>query len=568
MSTTIFNTGLNGDYKFKSETFTKFVNERALETTGNILFQECIFKEFVVLENINSRELSFFQCKFEKGLYIGKSNLHSISFFDCRTNDIDIVLNIADSLSFRALTCNKLEINGSYQSIQFVSSKIEDVIINDVNNSHSFREPNISFLVENVFNKLKIQCSVTFSEIIFKGGNYEFVLFEGEFKKRLSFSEKVEIENLSFEASSFYNRIDFEEGKFDYIMLHRCYFKGLVSFNDYIHGSTLPRNLKIKNLSLHSSDFEKNVIIQVSDISEFNSSNCNYNEVLTINNSNDNDTSGPKMVSIHITDRNQGSIVIEKIYADIILSGINFGNIYFKDLHIWALNMLDYQNIGYTSFSNIKSGVHFIIQDSITGKMNFLNSDVNLFNEIVIANSDLEGANFKKYPKRILSYSKTPYMGYGIKNKNLRVSNLKDIYNQLKKIARNKGDVDTSNKFESLELRQLLFSKKMGFDSILLFLNFISNNNGRSWFQGVLFTLSIGLLFFILYLKSLGIAFHYNDCYQDYVRFISSFPKLELKEYENLNENWKAQLVLWLSRIFISYGIYQTIAAFRKYGKV
>ena len=564
MNESIFTTPLNGDYKFKDETFTVFINERVLETPEDILFDNCIFKEFVVLENINARELSFFQCKFEKGLYIGKSTLHSISFFDCRTNDIDIVLNTADSLTFRALTCSHLEINGDYQSIEFVSSKIEDIVINDINNTHSFRNPNVSFLDENVFKKLKIQCSVSFSEIIFKGGKYTLVIFEGEFKKRILFSGSSHIESLCFEASIFHNRIDFEEGIFDFIRFSRSSFKGLIYFNDTNYDTIKPRNLKIKDLSLYSSYFDKNVSIQMTNIEMFSSSDCNYNEVLNINNFNDYDTSDDKMVTIRLTDKNQGSIVIERIYCEITLAGINFGNISFKDIYIKVIYIYDFQNLGLISFSDIKSGEDFIIENSFTGKMNFLNTDINHFSKIVIANSDLDGANFKKYPETILSYG----AGYGIKEKKLRNANLKDIYNQFKRIARNKGDVDTANKFESLEHKQLLLSKKFGFDSILLFLNYISNNNGRSWFQGVLFTLGVGLLFFILYLKTIGIMFHFNNCYQDYIRFISSFPKLELKEYESLNEDWKTQLVLWLSRIFLSYGIYQTIAAFRKYGKI
>ncbi len=564
MSTTIFETPIGRDYKFKDETFTVFLNERTLETKGDILFQGCIFKEFIVLENINARELSFFQCKFEKGLYIGKSTLHSISFFDCRTNDIDIILNTADTLSFRALTCRHLEINGDYQSIEFVSSNIEDIVINDINNTHSFRNPNVSFLDENLFKKLKIQCSVSFSEIIFKGGKYALVIFEGEFKKRISFSGSSNIESLCFEASIFHNRIDFEEGIFDYIRFSRSSFNGLIYFNDTNYNTIKPRNLKVKDLYLYSSYFDKNVSIQMTNIEMFSSSDCNYNEVLNLNNFNDYDTSDDKMVMIRLTDKNQGSIVIERIYCEITLAGINFGNISFKDIYIKVIYIYDFQNLGLISFSDIKSGEDFIIENSVTGKMNFLNTDINLFSKIVIANSDLDGANFKKYPETIFSYG----AGYGIKEKKLRNANLKDIYNQFKRIARNKGDIDTANKFESLEHKQLLLSKRFGFDSILLFLNLISNNNGRSWPRGVLFTLGIGFLFFYLYLKTICITFHFNDCYQDYIRFISSFPKLELKEYESLNEEWKTQLVLWLSRIFLSYGIYQTIAAFRKYGKI
>lgn len=166
---------------------------------------------------------------------------------------------------------------------------------------------------------------------------------------------------------------------------------------------------------------------------------------------------------------------------------------------------------------------------------------------------------------KILSSSKYPKAGYGIEKKSLRNHNLKNVYNQLKKTARLKGDIDSANRFESLEHKQLLLSKRLSFDSFLLFLNLISNNNGRSWFQGIIFTLLVGLFFFKWYLKTIGINFKLSDCYQDYILFFTSFPRLSLDGYTN--DNWETQLVIWLSRIFISYGIYQTIAGFRKYGK-
>ncbi|WP_180904154.1 hypothetical protein, partial [Flavobacterium chungangense] len=170
-------------------------------------------------------------------------------------------------------------------------------------------------------------------------------------------------------------------------------------------------------------------------------------------------------------------------------------------------------------------------------------------------------------PNSIRSYSKDSRLGFGLKEKKKNAANLRSIYNQLKHIARNKGDVESSIKYQSLEYKTLLISKKIGFDSILLLLNWLSNDNGRSWLRGILFTLIVGLFFFIVYLITIGISFDLLYQYQDYVIFITSFPKLELEKYSCENNYWTVKLVIWLSRIFISYGVYQTIVAFRKYGK-
>jgi hypothetical protein len=37
MNNTIFETAINGDYKYKGETFDIFINERTLDTSGDIV---------------------------------------------------------------------------------------------------------------------------------------------------------------------------------------------------------------------------------------------------------------------------------------------------------------------------------------------------------------------------------------------------------------------------------------------------------------------------------------------------------------------------------------------------
>jgi hypothetical protein len=563
MGMSIFTNSSDEDFKFQNETFENILDERVLETERDVIFDNCTFKEFTIFENFNARALAFIDCHFEKGLYISKSTLFSLSFFNCDGNDIGIVANTSSSLSLRSLKAETIEINGDYREVQFVSSTVKEVLLNNVNSSYSHRESKIDFLADNIIQKIRLECSTNFSIISFKAGFYDSVFFEGEFKKRILFSGKFEIKNLYLDSSIFQNRIDFEMGIFEYVSFYRSLFKGLILINDVNYSKNEPRELKIRSLTLHSCNFEKDVTVHIRKIERFDTSNCNYHEVLNLNNFT---ADKSNMVMIGMSGVNRGTIIIEKTYADFSLDGINLGNIFFKDLDIFTFQLREFQNIGSLSFLNVKSGHFFVIQDSISGNLNFLNSDINIFHEIIIANSNIDGANFSKYPLKILSYSKSPQAGYGIENKSSHIHNSKNVYNQLKKNARLKGDIDSANRFESLEHKQLLLSKKISFDSLLLFLNLISNNNGRSWFQGILFTLIIGWLFFILYLKTIGINFSAIDCYQDYVLFITSFPKLALESY--YNNRWETQLVLWFSRIFISYGIYQTIASFRKYGKV
>lgn len=565
MSSTIFQPNSNGDCKFEQQTFNQFINECSFETTGDISFYECIFTQPVVLENVIAREISFLKCRFEKQFYLGKSTFHFISITGSSADDMDIVSNTADFLVLRGITARDIEVNGSYQTLQFVSTKTNELLVNDVNTNHSHRQSKIEFLVENEVKKLILKCSAEYSEILFKGGFYSSTFFEGDFKRRIEIKGNVVIENLYFESSVFHNRIDIVEGEFGFIQFSRSSFSGLIHINDLTVLQNRPRDLIIKELTLHSSNFEKDVTVHISKIEALNCSNCNFNEVLNFNNYNR--LKDDPIVAVRMDGINQGSIVVEQVYADITLSGINLGNIYFKDLDIDTLYLMDYQNTGVLTFSNIKTGYFLVIQNSISGKMNFLNSDINVFKEIVIAESNLDGADFNKYPNKIRAKSKSPIARYGLENRKQRVSSLKNTYNQLKRIAKGKGDVDIASKFESREHRQLLLSKRLGFDSLLLFLNYISNNNGNSWIRGVFFTLGTSLLFFVIYLNTLGVDFKMEDQYPNFILFMNSFPKLQLEQFSVWNNGWKTQLTIWLARIFISYGIYQTVAAFRKYGK-
>ena len=563
MPKTIF-TSIDDNVKFENQTFTEFIDERNITINGSISFYKCKFLNHVIFERITAVEFTFYDCSFDSNLYIGKSNLHSLSFFNCFcVNEIKIFENQSSGLSFRKTDAKIVEIDGNYRSSQFVDSKVDKVTFWDINTD--LKQSKLSFLAGNIIKDLRLNCSSCQSEILFASGIYNSTIFEGNYRKQLTFKGDFEIENLHFENAEFYTRIDFEEGHFGYVSFHRSVFHGLIYFNDSHILEPSSRDLKIRDLSLHSSNFDKNVSVQIIQLGTVNISNCTFHEVLNIDNQLTEKGTAPLVIQMDGV--NQGTIIFERTFADITISGINTGNITFKELFISHLYINEYQNFGVLSFSKVKDGEYIIIQDSITGKMNFISADINVFKEIIISDSNIDGSDFNIYPKKIRSKSKSVIAGYGIDNRSARIRNLKNVYNQLKRIAKAKGDIDVANQFESLEHKQLLLSKKISFDTFLLLLNFISNNNGKSWVRGVIFTLLVAAVFFYLYTINIGNGNFTIESYKEYVLFISSFPKLELKKYEIQNEYWNIQLIIWLARIFISYGIYQTIAAFRKYGR-
>ncbi|WP_452600799.1 hypothetical protein [Pontimicrobium sp. MEBiC06410] len=563
---------LNEQQIFKNLTFNEFFSEANFTTKEDILFHECIFNQPLALTNIKAREFSFFNCKFNNDVIISDSSFFTSGFTDCVfEKELTINNNIYTSyFTIRKINANNIKISGECKNLQIVESKIEELNILDINTAYANRNSKIEFLVDNNIDELKIEPHLTFSQIIFKGGKYQNIFFEGTFNNRIFFEKKTKVNSLFFESSYFKKRIDFQEGNFNNLYFYRSNFNGLIYINDFDNIKiTDSRDLSINELWLHSCNFDKDVSVSIGLIKYITLSNNNFKQHFHFNNwkNEDDFLLDLEPVMIRSSGNNRGTILIERTYLDITLGGINFGDIFIKDSTAESIFILDIDNKGSLTLNNINHCDYFTIQNSVSGKLNFINTNINTFKEIVIADSNIENTNFTKYPKKILSYSSNPKVGYGLSDKSKNKSNLKSIYNQLKQIAKKKGDIDIANKYQSLEYKQLLLSKRISSDTFLLFLNWISNNNGRSWFRGVLFTFSIGFIFFNFYLYVLGLSFNYNEHLKEFIIFFTSFPKLQLDKYAELNGIWQASLIIWLSRIFISYGIYQTVSAFRKYGK-
>lgn len=559
---------------FKGEVFEQFIQESSpkIDTNDIVSFHECTFKHPVVLEKLNIKELSFINCKFEKEFHLIESEISIIGFTDCKFKvEFRLVSNKCSAYTvIRKINTPKARIKGNYQNLQIVSSTIKEIKIGDINSNSTKKDSKIEFLVDNKIGEVRIEPYSTYSYISFKGSIYEDIHFEGTFHNRIVFEKKVKCKQVFFESSICNYRIDFEEGNFETIYFYRSNFNGLVYINDFDGDNVVDfsRELLIEKLWLHSCTFDKDVTVSLSEINYITLSNNNFKQIFSFNNYLVRDKlEETDTVMISNNGTNRGTIIIERAYLDLSLGGINFGDIFIKDSVIWSLYLIDFDNKGSISLKEVDTGEYFTIHNSNSGQLNLINTDINKFKEVVIANSNIEGFETTNYPNNILSFSSDPKVGYGLSDKSKSRENLKSVYNQLKQIAKRKGDIHTAYKYQSLEYKQLLFSKRFGFDSILLFLNWISNGNGKSWSRGILFTLTIAFFFYWSYLSVLGRTLNANDWWKEYVLFISSFPKLTLEKYAYANSEWLVSLIIWLARIFISYGIYQTVAAFRKYGK-
>lgn len=109
----------------------------------------------------------------------------------------------------------------------------------------------------------------------------------------------------------------------------------------------------------------------------------------------------------------------------------------------------------------------------------------------------------------------------------------------------------------------------------LLFLNRISNSFGINWSRGVIFTMITAFVFYCLinYWGTDSQFFEigwenwnsFGKVWKEYLNILNVFNFNNQKDGIILNA-W-GETFFFLSKIFIAFGVYQTIAAFRKYGK-
>jgi hypothetical protein len=114
-------------------------------------------------------------------------------------------------------------------------------------------------------------------------------------------------------------------------------------------------------------------------------------------------------------------------------------------------------------------------------------------------------------------------------------------------------------------------------ERFILFLNKISNNHGVSWLRGISFTLGTAVIFFtlfILFLEKPYYTFEWKGfnafisvhaaTFRYFLDFINPTHKMSFMD-QYLPNGWSF-LFDFLGRVFVGYGIYQTLSSFRKYG--
>ena len=156
-------------------------------------------------------------------------------------------------------------------------------------------------------------------------------------------------------------------------------------------------------------------------------------------------------------------------------------------------------------------------------------------------------------------------------------------FGQLATAFQKQGDNIRALEYASRELeahyKTLTWSSAAFFHKLNLWLNSISNDFGRSWVTGVIFSFAAGLIFFCLLLVSTdnyscGWPRFDEKMLPAYLKFMNPLRFFELDALFNntskegvVKLNGRSYLADFGGRIFVAYGYYQTIQAFRRFGR-
>ncbi|MGL4452876.1 MAG: hypothetical protein ACRCTZ_17065, partial [Sarcina sp.] len=247
----------------------------------------------------------------------------------------------------------------------------------------------------------------------------------------------------------------------------------------------------------------------------------------------------------HIFLEPAGYLIIRKIqngsfnfdYANVL------GQIVMQELDIDSLQMHNASIIGSLIVQGIKVKELDLKNTSLIGKLVFNPSDtLNIFDSNIIKNRE------------------TAYL--------------------LKKGKQEEGDSISASHFKRKELQLYLkdctsyFNLSKLKECIVLFFNKISNDFGQSWIRGIIFTMSFAYMFYLL-INFYGLEkpiFRFTWSLEGFGTAWKEYLKiLNVLNFNDKLDNFKftalGETLFFVSKIFVSYGIYQTVSAFRKFGK-
>ncbi|MBD1387027.1 pentapeptide repeat-containing protein [Mucilaginibacter rigui] len=530
-----------------------------------LLIERCVFNGSLTLNDVEfNKDVVFRNCVFNGIVsFYNVTFSKKLEFANSRSNDrLEIANCVFSELYFKG---------GKFNNVQFKG------ILNEV--------ANVKTLIEfqsGTYERLGFYCKEITCPIQFSGGSYEFIFFE-----KTKFYNSLSIDGLQLVIKRFYfQSVDF----FDRISFSECLIDGDVNFHNVSFNEQVIFNRNFTCDALYFSNVIAKQDVSLNyggNLSWLDISTCDFQTSLNCYNYNAYDLAqGERKLTCNINGIVRGNILLEGIpVSSLTISGVNFGNVIFKKIETHFITIVDFNNHNKLTFSGLKlNGLYnvFIIFDSNVNSTEFVNIDFRKFHEFVISKSEVSNILLSNsiLPSKLQIGTKHPQYGYVIKADEKINDNtyFRESYRQLKLAMEKQGNKSYALAFKAKEMFYLRREVPFGWDKVLLYLNYWSNNNGLSWSRGLIFTFLISWIMFLLYEHTLIHSSFYwslsitkteaiqgfRNGFDGFLNFLASFPLF--KKLENDKNTAATNAVFIASRILIGYGIYQTITAFRKFG--
>lgn len=428
------------------------------------------------------------------------------------------------------------------------------------------------------WSKYKVKESLGFAYAIFKKGvDIDNTIFVDSFMlcNNCEFYNRFLFMNNEFEKQFDLSNALFENNNCVPVQIQSCHFKGIANFE----GIESRREILIRNCEFDrkvlfcNCSLDQNITIENCKFKdEIDFTGTSFNKKLYFVN---NEVLGDLIFS-NCTFNDTAKIVDIKCESEKVLFNLATikGMLQFNG---W-INKMDLKLNSEVSFNHafIEPTGYVIIRNindetsSHTGSFNF--SCANIIGHVVMSEVYAEKLNLES--SSIIGSFNTQKIFF---DKDLN----RETYVRLKNEAVKRNDSIMALCYKAKEMvsyKKELDDKshKLTTDKILLWLNTISNKNGQSWWRGFLFTTITAALFFWI-INYLGISgsqklfvldWRFSGCDDVWKRYLNMFYLIDFKDkFANIELNALGETVFLISKIFIGYGIYQTISAFRKYGK-
>jgi len=270
-------------------------------------------------------------------------------------------------------------------------------------------------------------------------------------------------------------------------------------------------------------------------------------------------------------------------------TSVIFENTVFKDLaDFYYANFYETQQFHLTDFLSVTifSNVTFHKQAQFLYNKVSFQSIISFESAAFNQSLDISRANFwcklsfwnveiEKFPLEMWLYQTDDIRPKKLDSFDEARKRIRESYRIIKNEFTKEGNSIESLQYYSYEMgmyeKEIENEKKIE-NRLLVWLNKKSNNFGTSWKNGIVFTLLTTLLFYLLFLLTFSPDLYFECSWEAFSMTIKHFfeflnvAKWDIKPFGIENYSW-GYIVLFIGRLFIAYGYYQTVQAFRKYGR-